>query len=92
MTKYLLIILLTVLVNDFEAELRLLEQKEMLQEEKAEMLVEKIPSPNNKENEWLLDSVSTKKSATSKTSPLSEVAPISQESHTAKKSRRIPSR
>lgn len=94
MKKYLLIALLTAVLspfseaqtapNDFEEELRLLE----LQEEKAEMLVEKIPS-----DQWLQDSVSTQKSAISKTTPLPEVAPISQESPTGKKkSRRIPSR
>ena len=94
--------------NDFESELRFLEKKEIVQEEKAEALVEKMSAQNNstRENDLITDSVSTKDAATTKlktppgdVSPL-ELAPNSQESMNNtmkntmnnKKIRRIPSR
>ena len=78
--------------NDFEAELQLLEHKEMIQEEKADLLVEKISDQNNgeKDNDLVLDSVSTKNSAISKIPE--KLLQNSQESNTNKKIRRIPSR
>lgn len=105
MTKYLFIFLLAIWIhpesraesttNDFEAELRLLESQETAQEEKAEVLVEKMSAQNNsnRENDLVEDSVSTQKSATSKNNADPELLPFtSLEPNTAKKTRRIPSR
>ncbi|MDD4974195.1 MAG: hypothetical protein PHY93_07570 [Bacteriovorax sp.] len=106
MTKYLFILLWVSLLtpaikaetstNDFEAELRLLESRDLLQEEKAELLVEKMSTQNNsnRENDVIEDSVSTKKAATTTTTtptgPDSEPGPLNPT--TTKKTRRIPSR
>ena len=103
MTKYLLGFLIAFKVvstlaaeelksNDFEAELQLLEHKEMIQEEKAELLVEKMSAQNNSErdNDLVLDTVSSKNSAISKIPD--KLVPNTQESNTNKKIRRIPSR
>ena len=102
MTKYLFILLSALLLtpaikaetstNDFEAELRLLESRNLIQEEKAEILVEKMSAQNNsnRENDIVEDSVSTKKAATSKVITDSELEPFNPP--TAKKTRRIPSR
>jgi hypothetical protein len=100
MKKSLFVILLTIFIqsaghaeipgNDFEAELRLLENSEKIiteREEKAEILVEKL-SPQ------VLDSVSTQNFATSRKTSTSEIesAPITQEILPSRKTRRIPSR
>ena len=103
MIKYLFIIPLALLlfskakaetvINDFEAELRSLEKKEILQDEKADALVEKISAPNNSNigETMILDTVNVQNAAPIKIPP-DVPAPISQESSTPKKTRRIPSR
>ncbi|MBC7537540.1 MAG: hypothetical protein H7281_01865 [Bacteriovorax sp.] len=106
MTKYLFILLLATFIyptsgrteattTDFEAELRLLESHDLVQEEKAEVLVEKMSAQNNltRENDLVEDSVSTKKSAILKNTPDPELEPLNALGPiTAKKTRRIPSR
>jgi hypothetical protein len=88
MTKYLSLILCALCfsfgarANDFEAELRLLEHSELVQDEKEDDLVEQIA---------VVDSVSEHSAAPVKEKTLS-TAPISQELSTPKKSRRVPSR
>lgn len=104
MTKYFFIFLLAALIlpigraetspNDFEAELRLLEHKEMKEEEKADELVQKMSVQNNPEGENLMmeDSVTAQKSATTRITPALETTPLSQDITPVKKTRRIPSR
>ena len=102
MTKYLIAFLITSGVsslaaqvpktNDFEAELQFLEHNEIIQEEKAERLVEKLSSQNNieQDNEMVIDNVNSKNSGVSKTPEKIELD--TQELTTNKKIRRIPSR
>ena len=94
MKKYLLILFALILNplathaesenNDFEAELRQLEAREMAQEEKADALVQKID---------IIDSVTEQNAAVLKEElPETKTFPISQEIKAIKKIRRIPSR
>ena len=71
--------------NDFEAELRQLEARELAHDEKEDALVEKT---------IVVDSVSEQNAALLKKSELPEppAVPISQELKAVKKTRRIPSR
>jgi hypothetical protein len=90
MTKYLSLILCALCfsfgasANDFEAELRLLEHSELVQDAKEDSLVEQIA---------VVDSVSEQSAAPLKETTLNNsIAPISQELSTPKKIRRVPSR
>ncbi|MDO9183084.1 MAG: hypothetical protein Q7U04_11780 [Bacteriovorax sp.] len=89
MTKYILIILLSALIhpatkadtlnNEFEAELRLLEANELVQDAVQDTKVENL----------IQDRVNTQSSATSKKEILPELVPVPT---TTKKTRRVPSR
>jgi hypothetical protein len=70
-------------INEFESELRLLEQNELAQDQKADALIEKIS---------VEDTVSDQKAAISKEVIPESPAPISQQLQTVKKIRRVPSR
>lgn len=72
-------------IDDFEAELRLIEKRELITEEAAEKLVEKISEQDNEE-ELIVDIIGLKKSAISRSPAIVE------ETSPPKKTRRIPSR